>query len=47
MVNIDRKIMLVGGINALVRAALVIIVLNWPPAVAAAIQKLFRGRREA
>jgi hypothetical protein len=38
--------MLMGGINAFIQADLVIIVLNWPPAVAAAIQKFFGGRRE-
>ena len=47
MVKIDRKIMLMGGIKALVGAALVIIVFNWPPAVAAAIRKFFGGRLEA
>lgn len=41
VVQKDPKIMLVGGVQSLFEAAMYIFVLQWPPAVSAAIAKLF------
>lgn len=41
VVQKDPKIMLVGGVQSLFEAAMYIFVLQWPPAVSAAIAKVF------
>jgi len=41
VVRNDPKIMLVGGVQSLFEAAMYIFVLQWPPAMAGAVQKMF------
>lgn len=43
VVKKDPKIMLVGAVQSLFEAAMYIFVLQWPPAIAAAIKKAFSG----
>jgi len=43
VVRDDPKIMMVGGVQSLFEAAMYIFVLQWPPAIAAAVAKTFGG----